>query len=159
MLAEQVGVQERQLHRVADLLDLRGQAADVAVVDVGHLLEDELLDLALRDPLVGVRRARLDQQRVAGAQRRVEQRVGEVDDPLLVGVRDDQRPVAALEDLLEHDDLAGPLEAERVHDVERVVEQDLLAAPQLVDLDARRDRHPQLAAAGEDVDRAVLVAR
>ena len=57
----------------------------------------------------------------------VHQRVGQVDDPLLVRVRDDQRPVAALEHLLEHHDLAGPLEPERVDDVECVVEQDLLA--------------------------------
>ena len=83
-----------------------------------------------------------------------------MDDPLLVGVRDHQRPVAApsgLQHLLEHHDLADPLEPERVDDVERVVEQDLLAAPELVDLERGRDRHPQLAAAGEDVDRAVVV--
>ncbi len=85
-----------------------------------------------------------------------------MDDPLLVGVRDDQRPVArsavrVLEDLLEQDHLAGPLVAERVDDVERVVEQDLLPALELLDLERRRHRHAQLAAAGEDVDRAVLV--
>ena len=77
-----------------------------------------------------------------GAQGRVEQRVGEVDHPLLVGVGDHQRPVAALEDLLEHDDLAGPLEPERVDDVERVVEQHLLAAAQRVDLDRRARPRP-----------------
>jgi hypothetical protein len=49
-------VQERQLDGVADLLDLPGQATDVGVVDVGDLFEDELLDLALGDPLVGVPR-------------------------------------------------------------------------------------------------------
>jgi hypothetical protein len=91
-----------------------------------------------------------------------DQRVGEVDDPLLVGVRDDQRPVerppgGVIQDLLEHDHLAGPLEAERVDDVERVVEQDLLALAQVGHVDRGRDCHAQLAAAGEHVHRAVLV--
>ncbi|MFN8156541.1 MAG: hypothetical protein U0R68_03940 [Candidatus Nanopelagicales bacterium] len=76
VLAEQVGVQVRQLDRVADLLDLRGETTDVAVVDVGDLLEDELLDLGLQDLLVDVLRARLEQQRVAGAQLLREQRGG-----------------------------------------------------------------------------------
>ena len=39
---------------------------------------------------------------------RSQQRLGEPDDPLLVGVPDHQRPVAALEDLLEHHDFADP---------------------------------------------------
>jgi len=40
---KQVGVR-RQLDAVPDLLDLRGQPADVGVVDVRHLFEDQLLD-------------------------------------------------------------------------------------------------------------------
>ena len=72
VLAEQVGVQVRQLDGVADLLDLRGQAADVGVVDVRHLFEDQLLDLGLGDALVDVAGPRLEQQRVAGAQRLVD---------------------------------------------------------------------------------------
>ena len=36
MFTEQVGVQERQLHRVTDHLDLIAQTADVLVVDVRH---------------------------------------------------------------------------------------------------------------------------
>ena len=131
--------------------------ADVVVVDVRHLFEDQLLDLGLRDPLVDVARPRLEQQRVAGAKRSVEQRVGEHHDALFVGVAEHQRPVAALEHLLEQYDVALPLEAQRLDDVQRLVEHDFLAAPQLVELDRRRDRHPQLAAAGEDVDGAVLV--
>ena len=54
VLAEQVGVQERQLDGVPDLLDLPGQAADVAVLDVRHLLQHKVLDLGLGHPLVGV---------------------------------------------------------------------------------------------------------
>ena len=81
--------------------------------------------------LVGVARAGLEQQRVAGAQRLLAQDVGEVDDAFLVGVADDQRAVAAVEDLLEHDDLAGPLEAARGDDVHRLVEHDFLAVLEL----------------------------
>ena len=47
-------MQERQFDRIANGLDLPGQPADVGVVDVGDLFEDELLDLALRDALVHV---------------------------------------------------------------------------------------------------------
>ena len=43
--ANSVLVQERQLDRVGDLLDLVVEAADVGVGDVGHLLEHQLLDL------------------------------------------------------------------------------------------------------------------
>ena len=161
VLAEQVGVQERQLDGVADLLDLPRQATDVGVVDVGDLFEDQLLDLALRDPLVDVARPRLEQQRVTDAQRLAGQRVGEVDHALVVGVPDDQGAlrdaVDRLEQLLEHDDVALALEPPRLDDVHRLVEHDLLAGAQVVALDVRRQRHPQLAAAGEDVDRAVVV--
>jgi len=51
----------------------------------------------------------------------------------------------------------GALELAREDHVQRLVEHDLLAAAQPVGLDVRRDGHPQLAATGEDVDRAVLV--
>ena len=69
---------------------------------------------------------------------------------------DDQRAVAAVEDLLEHDDLAGALEAARGDDVHRLVEHDLLAVLELVAVDLGRDGDAQLAAGGEDVDGAVL---
>src|SRR5690606_5236348 len=137
VLPEQVRVQEWKLDGVPDLLDLPVQTPDVGVVDVGDLLKDELLDLALGDALVRVRRARLDQQRVAGPKRCVDDGVGELDHALLIGVRDDQRPVTALEHLLEHDDLADPLEAERIDDVESIVEQHLLAAAQRLHIDRR----------------------
>ena len=48
VLVEELRVQERQLDRVADVLDLALEAADVLVADVGDLLEDELLDLLAR---------------------------------------------------------------------------------------------------------------
>jgi hypothetical protein len=50
VLHEQVGVQVGQLDGVADRLDLAGQAADVGVVDVRDLFEDQVLDLGLGDP-------------------------------------------------------------------------------------------------------------
>jgi hypothetical protein len=45
VLGEQVGVQERQLDGVGDLFDLAVESADVLVGDVGHLLQDQFLDL------------------------------------------------------------------------------------------------------------------
>src|SRR3712207_8050349 len=42
----------RSLDGVADLVDLPLQPADALVGDVRHFLEDQLLDLGLRDPLV-----------------------------------------------------------------------------------------------------------
>jgi hypothetical protein len=156
VLLEQVGVQVGKLDGVADLLDLSGQAADLGVGDVGHFLEDQLLDLGLGDALVHVAGPRLEQQRVTAAQGGVPQRLGQPGDPLLVRVRDDQRPVAALQDLLEHDDLADRLVALGDDDVERLVQHHFLAGPQRVELNGRADAHPHLAAAGEHVGRAVL---
>ena len=54
--------------------------------------------------------------------------VGQLADALLVGAADDQGAVLALEDLLEDHDLARDLGAAGEHDVERLVERDLLAA-------------------------------
>ena len=54
---------------------------------------------------------------------------------LLVGAPDDEHAALVLEELLEHDDLARDLEPAREHDVERLVEHDLLAALELVDVD------------------------
>ena len=158
VLLEEVGVQVGQLDGVADLLDLVDQPADRRVVDVRDLLEDELLDLRLGHLLVDVAGAGVEQQRVAGPDRVAAQRLREAYDALLVGVRDDQGPLAVLEQLLEHDDLADLLEVEGGDHVEGLVEHDLLAALQLVEVDGRADVHPQLATAGEDVDGVVLVA-
>ena len=129
MVLEQLGVEVGQLDGVADGVDLGDQAADLRVVDVGHLLQDELLDLRLGHDLVDVAGAGVEQQRVAGADGDVlgAQRLGEAYDALLVGVGDDQGALAVGEDLLEHHDLADLLEVERGDDVEGLVEHDLLA--------------------------------
>ena len=106
VLAVELLVQERQLDGVADLLDLPAQPADVVVADVGHLFENEILDLGLGDALERVSRLRVDEQRVAGAQLAWtivvvvvleflvllgqklggHQRLGQPDDALLVGM-------------------------------------------------------------------------
>ena len=68
MLGEQVVVEERQLDRVGDLLDLAVEPTDVAVGDVGHLLEQQVLDLGPGQLLEQQVRARVEPHRVAAAQ-------------------------------------------------------------------------------------------
>ena len=138
-------MQERQLDGVADLLDLAAQAADVVVADVGHLLEHQILDLGLGDALERVPGLGVDQQRVAGPQlarpqvvvelvvvpRRAvlggDQRLGQPDDALLVGVPDHERAVPVGEDLAQRADLADRLEVAGLDDGQRLVEADRLA--------------------------------
>ena len=158
MLEEEVGVQVRQLDRVVDLLDLVVEAADVRVGDVGHLFEDELLDLGARDALDEHAGARVHQEVLAGAQLHAEQLVAELAHALLVGAADDQRARAVLEELLVDHDLALDLGTAGEHDVQRLVEHDLLAALDLIELElgVRGDAH--LPAGAEHVDGAVVVA-
>ena len=110
-------------------------------------------------PLVDVAGAGVEQQRVAGPDGASSaQRLGEADDALLVGVGDDQGALAVGEQLLEHHHLADLLEVERGDDVEGLVEHDLLATHQGVEVDRGAHVDAQLAAAGEHVDRVVVVA-
>ena len=111
-------------------------------------------------PLVDVAGPRLEQQRLPHPQvLAVQQRLGQPDDLLLVGVPHHEGALAVGEDLLEHDDLADALEVQRRDDVHRLVEHDLLAADHVVEVHAGAHGDPQLAAAGEDVDGLVVVAR
>lgn len=157
MLPEQVGVEIGELDRVADHLDLSAEATDLLVADVGDLFEDEFFDLALGDDLVDVSGAGFEEQGVAGADGESAQGFGEPYHPFLVGVAEHQGALAVLEDLLEGDDVADALVLHGLDHVECFVEHHFLAAPQLVELDARADVHPEFAAAGEDVGGAVLV--
>ena len=70
---------------------------------------------------------------------------------------ENERAFAVSEHLLEHHNVALALELERAYDVECLVEHDLLPLAELGDVDRRADSHPQFAAAGEDVDRVVVV--
>ena len=156
MLAEQVRVQIRQFNGVPDRLDLRAETADLVVAHVRDFLEDELLDLRLRNALEDVARSRLEQQRVTCPKGVPAQRLSQPRDPLLVGMRDDQGAIAVLEDLLEHDDFADALITLRDDDVQRLVQHDFLPRPQVVKLNAGAHADAHLAAAGEHIGRAVL---
>jgi len=86
-----------------------------------------------------------------------EQALGELADALLVGAADDEGALAVFEQLLEGDDLARDLAAAGEHDVEGLVEHDLLAALEVVGVQLRVERDAHLAAGGEDVGGAVVV--
>ena len=85
VLGEEVLVQERQLDRVGDLLDLVVEPADVGVGDVGDLFEQQVLDLGPRQLLEQQVRADVEPEVVAAADVRAADRVGELADALLVG--------------------------------------------------------------------------
>ena len=138
-------MQERQLDGVADLLDLAPQAADVAVADVGHLLQHQVLDLGLGDALERVAGLGVDEQRVAGPQlarpqvvvplvvvavgqvRRGHERLGQPDDAFLVGVTDHERAVSVGKNFAQGGDFSDRLEVSGLDDGQRLVETDGLA--------------------------------
>ena len=80
-----------------------------AVGDVGHLFEQQVLDLGAGQLLEQHVGARVEAHRVAAAQVHAAQRVGQLADPLLVGPADDERAHAVVEHLLDRHDLAGDL--------------------------------------------------
>ncbi len=82
---------------------------------------------------------------------------GQLADALLVGPTDDQRPRPLAEELLDRDDLAGQLALPGEDDVERLVEDDLLAPLERLVLEIGVQRHPHLAARRVHVDGAVVV--
>ena len=127
-----------------------GEPTDVAVLDIGHLLQHQVLDLGFG---AARRRSRpcVDQQGVTGLERYIHQRGRQVHHLLLVGMTDDQRPFAALEHLA-HAHFADDVKGSGLDDGERLV-QDLLTPLQRVDGDRRRNPHPT--ATGEDLDRPV----
>ncbi len=84
---------------------------------------------------------------VAGPELLADEHVGELAHPLLVGPADDQCPRAVFEDVLDRDDLARHLVATGEHDVQRLVEHDLLAPLERFEVDLGAERHPHLAAA------------
>ena len=157
VLLEQLRVQERQLDRVADRFDLPLEPADVLVGDVGDLLEDELLDLFLREELRRHAGARVVQHRVARTDDGSQERAGEVGDVLLVAAADDDGPVGA-EPVLHLHDLARAVGVEDLDDVEGVVQDHLRAGAELVGVEVGGGHHAHLPARGHDVDGPVIVA-
>jgi hypothetical protein len=170
-------VQKRQLDRIADLLDLPAQAADVVVADVGHLLEHQVLDLGLGNPLERVTGLGVDQQRVSRAKPPAapvvverlghlgshvlggQQRLGQPHDALLVGVADHQRAVPVGQDLAQRADLVDGLEISGLDHGQGLVEPDRLPLLQRLHVDVRRAGQPHLAAGGEHVDGVVVLHR
>ena len=67
VLGEELAVQVGQLDGVGDGLDLRVEAADVGVGDVGHLFEDEVLALELGQLLDEQLGAHVHEERVAAS--------------------------------------------------------------------------------------------
>ena len=157
MLGEQVLVEERQLHSVGDLLDLVVEPADVGVGDVGHLLEQQVLDLGPRQLLEQQVRTRIEPHLVAAAQADAAQRVGQLADTLFVGPPDDEGPDTVVHDVLDRHDLTGVLGVAGEDHVEALVEHDLEATLEQVVVDLGMQLHLHLAAARQDVDRAVVV--
>ena len=149
-------MQVRQFDRVGDRLDLRVESPDVGVGDVGHLFEDELLGLLAHQLLDEQVRAQVEQQRVATAQLDVAQRVGELDDPLLVGAAVDE-DAALVEHFLDGDHLTLSVGVAHADDGEGLVQDDLVAPLDLSRVEARVQRDAHLASRGEDVDGAVVV--
>src|SRR3990170_1537046 len=153
-----LGVEVRQLDGVLDRLDLLAEAADIVVADVRHLLEREVLDLALGQLLEQVARLRVHQDVVAGLQAQRPERVGDDADLLLVGAQRDDRALL-VELLLQDHDVALDLVARRLDDVQPLVQDQLLAGPERLGLDGRVEVDLHLAALRQDVDGAVLVDR
>ncbi len=157
MLEIELPVEVRKLHGVGDGLDLVVQPSDVGVGDVRHLFEDELLHLRPGQLLHQEPGAWLHEHRVTGSQLHADEGVGELGDPLLVGPPEDDRPPAVLQHLLDHHDLAGPLEPPGQDHVQRLVEDHLVPALEVLDVDVGMQRDPHLAPSGEHVDGSVVV--
>jgi hypothetical protein len=87
-----------------------------------------------------------------------DEHIRELAHPLLVGPADDQRPGAVFEDVFDRDDFTRDLVAAGEDHVQRLVEHDLLPPLERVEIDFGTQRHPHLPAAGQHVDRAVVVA-
>ena len=111
MLAVELGVQEGQLHRVLDRLDLRAQAADVRVADVRDLLQDQLLHLLALDELQGHPVAGVDRDHLARARLGLAQGAGHAQDAVVAGASAHDQP-GGVKDLLDRCQLARLLVAQ-----------------------------------------------
>ena len=152
-------VQVRQLDRVGDGLDLLVEAAHVRVGDVGHLLEDELLDLGAGQLLDAAAAARVSMSTASPARRFTPEQV----------VRPARRPAPRRPGRTtmarrpsSRTSLSVTTSPESSPSRARITFSDSLSTTSWprrsslgVDLGVHGDAH--LAAAGEDVDGAVVV--
>src|SRR3989454_6834505 len=153
-----VGVEVGELDGVLDGLDLSAEAADVVVADVGHFLEREILDLALRQLLQQVARLRIHQKVVADLEPQLAERIGDDADLLLVGAQGDDRTLL-VELLLEDHDVTLDLVAGGLDDVQSLVEDQLLTGLERLRFDRGVEVDLHLPPLRQDVDRRVLVDR
>ena len=159
VLGEQLAVQVGQLDGVGDGLDLVVEPADVGVGDVGHLFEDELLDLGpgqLLDRAAACATSISTASPARSLHARAGRRTARPPAPRRPGRRrGTRRPSSST--LLQGDDLTRVLALAHQDHVERLVEDDLVAPAELAGVDVGVQGHPHLAAAREDVDGAVVV--
>ena len=145
-------MQERQFDGVPDLLDLPGQAADVGVVDVRHLVEQQVVDLGAfhdreRHPGPPVGRHALSgldvrQRRCPGQQQFVAGRAG------------DQQPSVG-EHVLHHDHVGLDGWRRLPDQHHRLVEQHGHTRRQVTGRHVAADRDPQQPSADRHVDQSV----
>ena len=83
--------------------------------------------------------------------------LGQPDDPLLIGVADDQRAVPVGKHLAQGADLADGFEVAGLHHGQGLVEADGLALLHRLGLDIGRTGQPHLASGGEDVDGVIVM--
>ena len=156
MLAKQICMQIGQFNRIADLINLRGQSPDIRIVNIRYLFKNQLFDLGLGNTFEYVLGFRLEQQGVPCTKGTREQGCGEPNNPLFIGVTNDQRPLTVLEDLLEHHDFPVALELAHRDHIQRLVENNLLTRPQQRHIDLRAGNHTHLAATCEHIHRPII---
>ena len=118
-------MEEGQLDGVADELDLLAQSPDVAVSDVGHLLQDELLDLGAHHGTQRHAHGQVGHEGVTDPRAVVAQGLRETEDLLLVVAGQDQDG-AVVVGLLDGDDLPEARRGAGGGDDEVLVEDDVV---------------------------------
>ena len=157
MLGVELAVEIGQLDGVGDGLDLLVEPPDVGIGDVGHLFQHQLFDFGPGQLLDQQPGPGLHQEGVPGAELHVPHGVGQLCHPLLVGAGEDDGPIPVVEHLLQHHHLTGSLALAGEDHAEGLVEDDLVATFEVVEVDVGMERHSHLAPAGEHVDGAVVV--
>ena len=134
VLLEQVPVHVGKLYRIPDSLDLVPEPPHLLVGDIRYLLEHQFLDLGADELLVGQTRAGVDAHVVSGPEVDPQEGSGQPHHPFLVGMGQHQEAVVG-QQLLDGHHLAQAVEVPDLDDVHGVVDQNLLAPLELLDLD------------------------